>query len=488
MNRLMDFVDSFIPKNLSKKRKSALKDELCCHILDKVDYYKDIGYDEDASIDKAISDFCTDEEVKNHIYREFEELYSEKTVLSIISFAIIGIINFLCFPLDIWVTSADYNRDPDPAGAFTSFCMIFVVLILIIFARVKKYRKMLISVGIINSLIAAVLFFSFYPQMAAYTIGDNIVYLIDRFTPISMFDTLGMANDGIIITVFWFGFLLVPAFYCFIEAARIKRGVANGIKQPKKKTAIFSAVFLALAIISSLMYPASKEYIDNYPRWFSVYENFISEETEQIFNEIFIGDSYSEVSEKLYSEGYKPIENYRNSLDRLRKKQFDNNVKNFAFADEFEIWFQPDKYIDGNGFIGIKKEDGIITGVGIGDMNKNIYDEKYYNFSCLDSCIDTDIFDVTEYFCSLKKGDDETKIMNRFKNEYGTVYSKKIYLENNVQKSYYRVYCCGTSEGLKDDDQRYIELSFENQKLTNGTMYDKIYIGKEKIITSECVK
>ena len=41
-----EFVDNFIPKNLSKKQKAKLKDELICHILDKKDYYEEIGYSE----------------------------------------------------------------------------------------------------------------------------------------------------------------------------------------------------------------------------------------------------------------------------------------------------------------------------------------------------------------------------------------------------------------------------------------------------------
>ena len=45
MNRINDFVDSFIPKNLPKKKKKTLTEELTCHLLDKADHYKDIGYE-----------------------------------------------------------------------------------------------------------------------------------------------------------------------------------------------------------------------------------------------------------------------------------------------------------------------------------------------------------------------------------------------------------------------------------------------------------
>ena len=175
MNRITEFVDSFIPKNISKKKAVILKEELTCHIMDKVDYYKDIGYDETESVNKAIEDFGTDEMDKKFIFNEFEELYSEKNILGILAFVIIAAMNFICAPLDLWVTSADFNRDPDPISAFISFSMIFVVFIMIAFARIKKYRKTLISIGIVNTLIAVVLLMSFYPQMAAYTMGFNVV-------------------------------------------------------------------------------------------------------------------------------------------------------------------------------------------------------------------------------------------------------------------------------------------------------------------------
>ena len=144
MNEINEFVDSFVPKNIPKKRRDKLSEELICHILDKTDYYRDIGFSKEESVSKAIEDFGSDEEMKNYILGEFEELYHERTWWGFVAGAFIWLMNWMCFPLDIWVCSADYNRDPDPAGAFVSFCMIFAVLGLIIFARIKKYRKMLL--------------------------------------------------------------------------------------------------------------------------------------------------------------------------------------------------------------------------------------------------------------------------------------------------------------------------------------------------------
>lgn len=487
MNRITEFVDSFIPKNIPKKKALILKAELTCHILDKVDYYKDIGYDENEGINKAIGDFGTDEEVRNNIFNEFEELYSEKSIFGIMAFVIIGVMNFLCLPLDVWVTSADFNRNPEPVGAFISFCMIFVVFLMISVARVKKYRNTLISIGIINTLIAVVLLFSFYPQMAAYTVGYNLIYLIDHFTPVSMGDTIVMGHDVIIVMVLWLVYLIIPAVYCFVEAVRIKKGTANTIKRPKKKIAIFSAVFFAVAIVSCLMYPASEKYINNYPVWFNNYHSYISEDSEKKYNEIILGYDYNQVGKHLSFEGYVPVEAYRNSLDILTQKQFDDNLDEFSFAQGYEIWFNPDKRTDGNSFVGIRSDNGIVTGVGIGNMEDAMYTGEYSNFGYSDLDTDDDMAAATAYFRALHKGDSEDDVMSSFGVEYGTTYSKRKYLENGTEKSYYRIYCYKDSFDLHNSP-RYIELLFENGRLASATMYDKVYLDEGTTVLTESVK
>lgn len=486
MNRITEFVDSFIPKNISKKKSAILKDELTCHIMDKVDFYKEIGYDESESVNKAIEDFGTDEADKKFIFNEFEELYSEKSVLGILAFVIIALMNFMCYPLDLWVTSADFNRDPDSLSSFISFSMIFVVLIMIAFARIKKYRKTLISIGVINTIIAVTLLMSFYPQMAAYTMGFNIVYLIDNFTPFCIGHI--SAIEDIFGMLFWFGFLIVPSLYCFIEAFRIKRGRAKEIKNPKKKVAIFSGIFLAIAIASALLYPVSEKYIDDYPVWFRESNNYISDETSQIYNEISIYDKYSETDNHLSFAGYVPVEQYGNTLDRVRKKQFNKNLEKFDFAEGYEIWFKPDEKIQGNGFVGIKQENGIITGKAIGNLEENMYmgtgNFGYWNDS------EDDMFTMLDYFGSLKKGDAEVEVMSRFGSEFGFVYAKRNTLENGKEINYYRIHCYGlvdpdAKKDIDRDDDRYIELTFENGVLVKGTMYDKVKLENGSEVKTE---
>lgn len=491
MNRIIEFVDSFIPKNISKKKAVILKDELTCHIMDKVDYYKDIGYDETESVNKAIEDFGTDEMDKKFIFNEFEELYSEKNILGILAFVVIAAMNFICAPLDLWVTSADFNRDPDPISAFISFSMIFVVLIMIAFARIKKYRKTLISIGIVNTLIAVVLLMSFYPQMAAFTLAYDIIYLVDNFTPFSIGNIIVMAHDGVLAMALWVGILLIPSLYCFIEAFRIKRGTAKKVKNPKKKIAIFSGVFFTIAITSSLLYPVSEKYVDDYPVWLDSYYNYISDESEKMFDEISIHDKYNEVDNHLSFAGYVTVEQYRDSLDRVTRKQFNQNLKEFNFAEGYEIWFRPDETAAGNGFIGIKQENGIITGKAIGNIEEKMYSEKNNNFGYSSYELYYDMFAMFDYFRTLKKGDAEADVMSRFGSEFGFIYAKRSSVEDGKEINYYRIYFHGITnpegKSYEKDDSRYIELTFENSKLVKGTMYDKVYLDKGSEVKTESI-
>lgn len=489
MNRITEFVDSFIPKNISKKKASILKEELICHIMDKVDYYKDIGYDDTESVNKAIEDFGTDEVDKKFIFNEFEELYSEKSIFGILAFVIIAVMNFICAPLDLWVTSADFNRDPDPFSAFISFAMIFIVLIMIAFARIKKYRKTLISIGIVNTLIAVVLLMSFYPQMAAFTLAYDIIYLVDNFTPFSIGNIIVMAHDGILAMALWVGILIIPSLYCFTEAFRIKQGRAKQVKKPKKKIAIFSSVFFTIAIASCLLYPTSEKYADNYPVWFDNYYNYISDESEKMFDEISIHDKYNEVDNHLSFAGYVTVEQYRDSLDRVKRKQFNQNLKEFDFAEGYEIWFKPGETADGNGFIGIKQENGIITGKAIGNIEEKMYSEKNNNFGYSSYKLYHNMFAMFDYFRTLKKGDAEADVMSRFGSEFGFIYAKRSSVEDGKKINYYRIYFHGITnpegKSYEKGDSRYIELTFENGVLVNGTMYDKEYLDKGSEVKKE---
>ena len=493
MKKITDFVDGFIPDNIPKKEATLIRAELTCHIMDKVDYYKDIGYNDMESVDKAIADFGTDECDKNFIFNEFEELYSERAIYAVGAFFIVALMNYLCFPLDLWVTSADFNRDPDPASAFMSFGMIFVVLGIIAYARIKKYRKTLTAIGIINTLLTVVPFVSFYPQMAAYTMSSNLIYLTDLLTPFSMGHLVSMGGQGLVSMAIWFAILLIPAIYCFVTAVKIKKGKVNPVADPKKMTMIFGIVFAVITAVSCLLQPVSAKYVDDYPVWFNCFNNAVSDVSQKTFDEISLGDTYSEVAKKLRADGYTTIEDYKKTLDRLSRKQFRKDAADFNFPKNYDIWFMPDKYVKGNGFIALRAENNIITGMAVGNVDADMYNEKEQTFGYTSIDDTYDILGAIEDFRALRKGDSEPEVMSKFGSEAGFIYGKRFYIEEGKRCNYYRIYTYGkvdlTEEKIYEgNDHRYIELFFENGKLVRGVMYDHIYQEYKNKVESETVK
>lgn len=488
MNKITEFVEDFIPKNLSEKQKEKLKEELTCHILDKKDYYADLGYDEEESTEKAIEDFCTDENDKNYINNEFENLYSEKTWFAVLVFFAIAAINLLCLFSGLWVQTADVKGEPEPVTVMIGFGFIFLVLLIVAVARIKMYRKSLVAAGIINILIPASMILCVYPQNAAFAIAYNSTYLTDILTPIYITDIMSSYAYDIFAYFLYWTIPVAIALYCFISAIRIKKGKAKRIKKPKIKLAVFSCVFLTFAVVSGLVYIPAEKHIDNYPKWFSESYNYITETSETCLNEISIGDSYSDAVDMLHSKGYVSVDEYKKSLDKITLKQFNGELRNYDFYDDLEIWFIPDNPEYDNSFIGIKSNNEKITGIGIGDICKNVYVEKnslldkgvYFGYNGGNSERSYDVAAAINHFGLLKKGDSEEIVLSQFIEKYGDVYGKCFSSENGNEKHIYRIY--SENSAFEEvvwlvllPDVRYFEFVFENGKLTSGAMYDWEY-------------
>lgn len=68
------YLEKALPKNLSAKQKQRLREELEGHIFDKVDFYVEIGYNETASVKKAVEEMGEAEPV----CQEFDRIYKTK--------------------------------------------------------------------------------------------------------------------------------------------------------------------------------------------------------------------------------------------------------------------------------------------------------------------------------------------------------------------------------------------------------------------------
>lgn len=402
--------------------------------------------------------------------------------------------NILCVPLDLWVISADFNRDPDPLGAFMSFLMIFAVVGLIVFARIKKYRKMLFCIGLSNITILGIFLWCFYPQMATYSMWYNMIYLIDNFTP---FLSYGTAAEGIILAVFLIGVLAVLALYCIISSVLLKLGKLKDVKNPRKKSIVTASICFAVMFITCMLQKTGLEYYEEYPVFFTPYNVYISEETEEIYNRINIGDTIEYAEEIMDEYAIQSIEKYRGFLDKVGKKQFDKQLEEMDFDKDYKVYFSPYSDIKGGGFVGIKEENGIVTGVAVGNIDGEMYNEKsrtfgYTNTGTWETWDDMDAVGV--YFGTLKAGDREEDILLNFGDDYGVlsedmgmVYSRRKHLENGTFKTYYRVYFYGMTDPDKELEYEqfssyYAELYFSDGVLQRGTLYTREYTENDKLV------
>ncbi|MBQ7100054.1 MAG: DMT family transporter, partial [Clostridia bacterium] len=468
-----------------KRKQLSLREELLSHVCDRIDYYKEIGYDTDSSIGKALDDMGEDETVKADIRNRFEELHFERTWWSVVAASVILVMNWFCWPLGLWVTSADFNDEPTVFTAFVSFMMIFVMLFGVVFARIKKYRKMLIGIGVANMIVAGCFLVCFYPQSAFYVLDINTICLLDRFTPLYMNDIFQYYVGGF----FYWGciaFLALCSVYCFALSVLIKKGRAKTVKNGKIKTVVFVAGYFAVAVFSCAIYPWSEAYERDYPMWFSGYINGITEKADELYEEIDLLDDYSATADCLKKNGWMTVEAYEKSLGKVTAKQFRGELRRFSFAEDYEVWFSPSelgKDGRGNGFIAVRKNaDNKITGKSVGNLETEMCGSEYgFGYYYISDERDA-ILELVAAFDELKKGDREEDVFAIFGSDigvvfqYGEIYTKSASIENGVTKTYYRVYSYGT---LYPDEKswydrvrdRYFEFTFENGLLTNGKMH-----------------
>lgn len=78
--RIESYLDSVIPEKLSKRRQKLIREELRDHISDHIDFYTEIGYSEDESIQKALADMGDDGGVTAMVKKDFEKVYGEKNM------------------------------------------------------------------------------------------------------------------------------------------------------------------------------------------------------------------------------------------------------------------------------------------------------------------------------------------------------------------------------------------------------------------------
>lgn len=122
--KIQEFIANYIPKRITKETRYKLQAELENHIYERIDFYTEIGYSEEESLEKALKDFGDDKETKEQIKKNLENIHIPwsladffaksipitvaiiligGTLLHIFLFEFVNIKNIIIIPLIIWL-------------------------------------------------------------------------------------------------------------------------------------------------------------------------------------------------------------------------------------------------------------------------------------------------------------------------------------------------------------------------------------------------
>lgn len=467
-DRITQFLHTVIPQDIPKKKKAQVEAELACHIEDKAEHFKDLGFSDEDSLKKSFEAFAETDEIKNTICEKFDELYHEKTLWAVLAGAAVAVMNLLSFPLDIWIDSADHNDDPSTYSAAVSFTFVLAVISLIVFAKAKKYNKMLLGIACGVALTAILPIMNVYAQAAVYAIVRGTRYLVNEYTP------LFIPNSAFVVFAEFYTYLLVLPLVeiavCIVSAVRIKHGktTAQTAKRVGKRFAVFAVCYSCIAAFLSYSVPAAVRY-ENYPRPFDK-NAYMSYTSESAFNEIADCGSVEECDKILRENGLITIDDFRKKLGGALRKELDRQIKDFNIPESFIVYVMHDSYTaDGNGFIFLKEEGGKVTLKGVGSTCA--LDDNIFNSMPNGSNTSIKYEALSEFFTSLKKGQPEQEIAEKIES-IGEIYSIFRYGEN-MNSTAYRVYFRDAShpdDYTTDFYEAAADLIFTDGKLASGRM------------------
>lgn len=136
--RIESYLDSVIPEKLSKRRQKLIREELRDHISDHIDFYTEIGYSEDESIQKALADMGDDGGVTAMVKKDFEKVYGEKIWMPILAFVLTVGIGSLLYLFASFLFGTSFS---DACSALVGFAAMLGVSLVMAAAYRKGLKK-----------------------------------------------------------------------------------------------------------------------------------------------------------------------------------------------------------------------------------------------------------------------------------------------------------------------------------------------------------
>ena len=484
---IKSYIDKATPKNVSLKKQSNIRMELMCHICDKADFYKEIGYSEEESYEKALAEMGESEDV----CKQFEDVYREKGAYAVMTFLAVHIMDIIAVALGIGGSFLSMEGDSGMSFSFESLILslIFVcaIILLIIYAYTEKKKKILLAIAISNLIFSVTPFFFnsiYYPF--AYTVLD-ILFNIDE----ALIDVRLFVSEFISVPLCIIGFVLY-------SVVKTKKDNLQKTNRQEKCRKIFSTITVCLtaSLIGLVAVFAQSGSYDFYN--YSVIADYISErkyekECIELYNSINKDTSFKQADKILRDAGYIPHTEINTVIDDKEELEYiteslKEEIMEDPDIDVVYIKSEPygDIYIHGTSIIIPKTDDKTIPRKKFnGEIS--LKNEFLYYITVLN---EGQIYKARRDFETLKFGDSKQKVLELVGKNSSVESLKTEYNNNSVTETYY--ISCHEDNGdlfYYDNSDFYATLVFNNDSLVSGKYtYNRYYEEYDEEIESNVDK
>ncbi|MCM1544323.1 MAG: permease prefix domain 1-containing protein, partial [Ruminococcus sp.] len=249
------YINSLIPQSVPKKDRELIHDELACHIYDRIDFFMEIGYDEQASTHKAIEEFGAAKETRDSIKNRFDAIYDEPLWMAVVAGVVTLAVNALGFLTIIYGLGEAGNPIINVKEAFFSalgsFVGIYIILAMAISAYKNGHKNVLAAIGASHAVTILISFLlngkigtPLYAYEGFISISRSLLYTFWKITSVSFrtFENIFLSPE---IDYLYTAVAVIFTVWCFAAAYVMAK---DGINTDRKKFSIakFSSVFFII--------------------------------------------------------------------------------------------------------------------------------------------------------------------------------------------------------------------------------------------------
>lgn len=331
-----DYLEAAIPKGLTESRRKLLTDELESHICDKAEHYMEIGYSEEKSFEKAVTEMGEADPVRE----SFEKIYKESWIVN--ALIVLGAIplNFLATFLGFDYAYFGHTWDiPTPIYAFISTALASVSLLSILYLYRKRKENRLIAVAVACglSLLSLVLLGSVF-QPLFYSLTQNGIYIIERLKNVELLYTKipinadsdifeSAVNIGSVVLLLFLGILsFTLAFQCEKNPKKDKRKI--------RTLPALAAVLAVLTVLNTALFSHTSAVFDKrYDERMQAEYGYKVTDTLRAYALIDSSMSYREADRILRENGLIPFAEteLKSSFSREDYDKYTDNGKNILY-------------------------------------------------------------------------------------------------------------------------------------------------------------